>query len=75
MKQLFTITVSIWFILLSGCSTDPGAGIEWDILNQEVRELYQAGEYDRAVPMAHKALEVAEQNVGPDHPDVATSLN
>ena len=52
-----------------------GAGIEWDILNQEVMELYQAGKYDRAVVVAQKALEVAEQNVGKDHPHVATSLN
>ena len=52
-----------------------GAGIEWDVLNQEVMELYRAGKYDRAVIVAQKALQVAEQNVGPDHPDVATSLN
>ncbi|HXG24111.1 MAG TPA: tetratricopeptide repeat-containing protein [Chthonomonadales bacterium] len=52
-----------------------GAGIEWEILNQEVMELYRAGKYDRAVRVAQKALQVAEQNVGPDHPDVATSLN
>jgi tetratricopeptide (TPR) repeat protein len=52
-----------------------GAGIEWDILNQEVMDLYRAGKYDRAVVVAQKALQVAEQNVGPDHPDVATSLN
>lgn len=51
-----------------------GAGIEWEILNQEVMELRQAGKYDRAVLLAHKALQVAEQNVGPDHPDVARSL-
>ncbi len=52
-----------------------GAGIEWDILNQETMELYQAGKYDRAVVVARKALQVAEQNVGPHHPAVATSLN
>ena len=51
-----------------------GAGIEWVILNQEVGELYLAGDYDRAVLVAHKALQVAERNVGPDHPEVATSL-
>jgi len=51
-----------------------GAGIEWVILNREVEELYLAGEYDRAVVVAHKALQVAERNVGPDHPEVATSL-
>ncbi|MDA1106461.1 MAG: tetratricopeptide repeat protein, partial [Planctomycetota bacterium] len=37
-------------------------------------ELYRAGKYDRAVVVAQKALQVAEQNVGPDHPHVAASL-
>ncbi|MCP9442176.1 MAG: tetratricopeptide repeat protein [Nitrospira sp.] len=36
--------------------------------------LFRAGHYDRAVVLAQKALQVAEQNVGPDHPDVAASL-
>ncbi len=31
--------------------------------------------YDSAIVEAEKALEVAEKNVGSDHPDVATSLN
>ena len=39
-----------------------GAGIEWEILNQEVKSLYQQGQYDRAVVVAKKALEVAEKN-------------
>ena len=52
-----------------------GAGIEWDILNEEVKELYRTGKYGRAVVVTKKALEVAEETVGPDHPDVATSLN
>ncbi len=51
-----------------------GAGIEWDILIQEVMELYRQGNYAKAVVLAHKALEVAQSNVGPDHPSVATSL-
>ncbi len=38
-------------------------------------ELYRSGQYDRAVVVAQQALQVAEQNVGPNHPDVATSLN
>ena len=45
------------------------------LLNQEVIELYRAGKYDRAEIVAKKALEVAEKNVGPDHPNVAQSLN
>ena len=52
-----------------------GAGIEWNILNNEVMTLYRAGNYDRAVTVAKKALEVANKNAGQKHPDVATSLN
>jgi tetratricopeptide (TPR) repeat protein len=52
-----------------------GADIEWDILSDEVKELYRTGKYGRAVVVAKKALEVAEENVGPYNPDVATSLN
>ena len=52
-----------------------GAGIEWEILNEEVLKLYRAGKYERAVIVAQEAYKVAENSVGPDHPDVATSLN
>ena len=37
-------------------------------------ELYRAGKYDRAVVVVKKALQVAEESVGPNHPNVATSL-
>lgn len=52
------------------CFVKQGAGIEWGILNQEVKELYQTGKYDRAVLVAVEALKVAA-----GHTDVATSLN
>lgn len=51
-----------------------GAGIEWETLNQAALELERTGQYDRALKVAKAALQVAEQNVGPDHPDVADSL-
>ena len=72
-----TMLFALAFALLSGMSSvahAQGAGVEWDALNREVMELYRAGAYDRAVAVAQKALRVAERNVGPDHPDVATSL-
>ncbi len=76
MKYILTITTAILLFLLATPPVfAPGAGIEWDNLNQEVKELYRSGKYDRAVVVAKKALEVAEKNVGPNHPDVATSLN
>ena len=76
MKPIPTIPAAL---LLLSLTSPPvfaeGAGIEWDILNQEVMELHRAGKYDRAVVVAQKALEVAENSVGADHPDVALSLN
>ena len=51
------------------------AGIEWDILNKEALKLHTDLNYGQAEEVAQKALEIAEQNVGPNHPDVATSLD
>ena len=48
---------------------------EWETLNAEMMSLYKQGRYDRALVVAKKALEVAEQAVGPNHPAVAKSLN
>ena len=75
MNRIRIITAAI-VVLLAGTTLvhAQGAGIEWDILNQEVMDLHQQGNYDRAVVVAQKALEVAKENVGPDHPAVANSL-
>ena len=75
MKHIKLIVLALAFLgAMPSIAHAQGAGIEWDILNQEVMELYRVGKYDRATLIAQKALQVAEQNVGPDHPDVATSL-
>ncbi len=50
-------------------------GIKWETVNEEVMSLYRQGSYDRAIVVAKKALQVAEQAFGPIHPSVATSLN
>jgi CHAT domain-containing protein/tetratricopeptide (TPR) repeat protein len=38
-------------------------------------ELYQAGKYSEAIPLAQRALAIREKSLGRDHPDVAYSLN
>jgi catalase-peroxidase len=38
---------------------------EWEKLTQEVENLYDTGEYDRAISVAEKALNVAQKNMGP----------
>ncbi len=44
-------------------------------LNQQVIELYQAGKFNEAIPIAQEAVELSEKALGPDHPDTATTLN
>ena len=61
-------------LVLLGLGGHAHAGVEWDTLCQEAESLYQQG-YARATVVAKKALQVAEHALGPDHPDVARSLN
>ena len=74
MKTLITAFLSL--VLFSGATPSVHAqGSQWEVLNNEAMSLYQKGQYGRAVMVAKKALDVANKGVGPDHPDVATSLN
>jgi len=76
MKYLLTCTTA-FFLLLQPTPLvfAQGSGSEWNILMQEAVELNRTGEYDRGVVIARKTLEIAEKNDGPDHPNVAMSLN
>ena len=69
------VTVFLLLLLFGAAASAHAQGIEWEALNKEVMSLNQKGQYDRAVVVAKKALDVAEKAVGPDHPSVATSLN
>lgn len=44
-------------------------------LNAEVQRLYLAGKYVEATAIAKRSLAIREKALGPNHPDVATSLN
>jgi CHAT domain-containing protein/Tfp pilus assembly protein PilF len=44
-------------------------------LNKHAIELYNAGRYSDAEPLYKRVLAIHEKALGPDHPDVATSLN
>ena len=50
-------------------------GVDWKKLNEEVMLLYKQGSYDRVVVVAENALQVADQAVGSNRPDVAASLS
>ncbi|MEL7036262.1 MAG: tetratricopeptide repeat-containing protein, partial [Cyanobacteria bacterium J06592_8] len=44
-------------------------------LEQQVIQLYQQGKYNEAITIAERVLEMIKKLLGPEHPDVATSLN
>jgi CHAT domain-containing protein/Tfp pilus assembly protein PilF len=44
-------------------------------LNAQVEQLYTQGRYSEAVPLAQRVLRIREAALGPNHPDVAASLN
>jgi len=46
-----------------------------EALNRQVMQLLNQGRYGEAIPLAQRALAIREQALGPEHPDVATSLN
>ena len=43
-------------------------------LNKKVIELYNAGRYADAIPIAQRVLAILEKTFGRDHPDVARSF-
>lgn len=60
---------------VSGSGVGQGPATEWETLTSEVMKLYSSGDYTQGVKVARHALQVAQQNDGPDHPNVALSLS
>ena len=46
-----------------------------NLLNQTALYLYDRAQYPQAEPLFQRALAIREQQLGPQHPDTATSLN
>ena len=59
---------------ISGSVVGQGPVTEWEALTSEVMKLYSSGDYTQGVEVAKRALQVAQNNYGPDHPNVALSL-
>jgi tetratricopeptide (TPR) repeat protein len=64
-------------ILLFGNRSIPSAQPvdETTALNKRLVELYNAGQYAEAIPIAQRLLAIREKTLGRDHPNVATPLN
>jgi tetratricopeptide (TPR) repeat protein/CHAT domain-containing protein len=76
MRPLGTMVLAglVWSVVLTGAADaqtddDPAA------LNAEVVRLYQAGKYAEATKVAERLLAIREKVLGPEHTDVARSLN
>jgi tetratricopeptide (TPR) repeat protein len=44
-------------------------------LNQRVSQLYERGQYEKAIPLALRIYTLARQHFGKNHPDFAAALN
>ena len=66
----------LWLLFASGAGVPTYAqSTELERLNDEVNTLYKQGQYDRALVAARRALQVTEQAVGSNHPQVVLSLD
>src|SRR5689334_12043659 len=71
-SQLFAVVVLAGGILVHPVAAQQS---QWEALNQQLSDLYGKGRYQEALPIAERALSLAEQTFGPTHLNVASSLN
>ena len=75
-RALIIIVTLVVGFLLSASHAAVAQGLdEANTLARRVFELTEQGHYTEAVPLAQRALALAEKALGPDHPDVATALS
>src|SRR5690349_18622616 len=72
-RQVAALVV-VWGLMFAHPVTAQQAD-EAGTLFTQIRKLFDEGKYADAVPLAQRALAVRENELGPDHPDVAISLN
>ena len=76
-RKLFFIIVFFWLAshISVHAAISPEDEAKISSLNKKAEELFQAGKFAKAIPIARDSLELTEKANGPDHPDTATSLN
>jgi tetratricopeptide (TPR) repeat protein len=71
MLRTFSVAVFAW---LFSAVAQPAYGQYRQLIDESVR-LYGQGRFAEAIETAERALKSAEETLGPEHPDVATSLS
>ena len=75
-RATYIVTMSFVGFLLAVPHAAIAQGLaEAAALTHQVDELKSQGGYSEAVPLAQRALAIQEKALGPNHPDVAQSLN
>ena len=74
LKLLRTIAITA-LIFLSAQGWAQSTGADWDALNSEAISLYQKNQYEQAVVVATRALDLAERNDGTEYSDLVASLS
>lgn len=69
------VSVMIVFASLFSSICAIAAEKSWESLNNEVIEMYQKKYYTKAIPVAQKALDVAESTYGSDSSQTVLALN
>ena len=64
-----------WTTASFAAADGEGGASEADSLNRQVVELYGAGKYQEAIPLARQLLEITEKLNGLEHGDTVASLN
>ena len=82
MRAFFRSALAIllaWTVLIGGTPTvAPAFAQPTDdlaALSRQAAQLYEAGRFSEAVPIAQRALMLATRQYGPDHPAVGSALN
>jgi CHAT domain-containing protein/Tfp pilus assembly protein PilF len=74
-RHIFLIATAVLALTFWFAPPSFAQSSEVDELNKRVIELYQAGKYAEAIPLAQQVLAIRENTLGPNDSAVATALN
>ena len=75
MRVLTIVAAALVGCFLSLPRAAPAQVDEVAALRQQIAQLYSQGRYSDAIPLAQRLLGIRETALGPNHPDVAESVN
>jgi len=75
LKASICVAVTVLALSLWPGAPSYAAEDEADTLSQQMKELYRAGKYTEALPLAQKSVALREAEFGPDNTSVAMPLN